>query len=106
MTEFFGIPTNPFSVNPDPRFLYLTPHTEEALACLTYGIQSRRGFVLLTGEVGTGKTTLVNKFLEQLRSQQVATAFIFNSRMNVAQFFDYMMADFGLECESKLKSQM
>lgn len=106
MSEFFGIPTNPFSVNPDPRFLYMTPPTEEALACLTYGIQSRRGFVLLTGEVGTGKTTLVNKFLEQLRSQQVATAFIFNSRMNVAQFFDYMMADFGLECESKLKSQM
>jgi general secretion pathway protein A len=76
------------------------------LACLTYGIQSRKGFVLLTGEVGTGKTTLINKLLEWLRLQQVATAFIFNSRMNVPQFLDYMMADFGIPCDSKSKSQI
>jgi type II secretory pathway predicted ATPase ExeA len=81
--EFFGLRANPFNVNPDPRYLFLTRHTEEALACLTYGIQSRKGFVLLTGEVGTGKTTLINKLMEWLRLQQVATAFIFNSRMDV-----------------------
>jgi len=104
--EFYGLRANPFNVNPDPRYLFLTRHTEEALACLTYGIQSRKGFVLLTGEVGTGKTTLINKLLEWLRLQQVATAFIFNSRMNVPQFLDYMMADFGIPCESKLKSQV
>ena len=104
--EFFGLRANPFNVNPDPRYLYLTRHTEEALACLTYGIQSRKGFVLLTGEVGTGKTTLINKLLEWLRLQQVATAFIFNSRMNVPQFLDYMMADFGIPCDSKSKSQI
>jgi type II secretory pathway predicted ATPase ExeA len=84
----------------------LTRHTEEALACLTYGIQSRKGFVLLTGEVGTGKTTLINKLLEWLRLQQVATAFIFNSRLNTPQFLDYMMADFGIPCDSKAKSQI
>ncbi len=89
--EFFGLRANPFNVNPDPRYLFLTRHTEEALACLTYGIQSRKGFVLLTGEVGTGKT---------------ATAFIFNSRMNVPQFLDYMMADFGIPCDSRSKSQI
>jgi len=104
--EFFGLRANPFNVNPDPRYLFLTRHTEEALACLTYGIQSRKGFVLLTGEVGTGKTTLINKLLEWLRLQQVATAFIFNSRMNVPQFLDYMMADFGIPCDSKSKSQI
>jgi len=104
--EFFGLRANPFNVNPDPRYLFLTRHTEEALACLTYGIQSRKGFVLLTGEVGTGKTTLINKLLEWLRLQQVATAFIFNSRLNVPQFLDYMMADFGIPTESKLKSQI
>jgi general secretion pathway protein A len=104
--EFFGLRANPFNVNPDPRYLFLTRHTEEALACLTYGIQSRKGFVLLTGEVGTGKTTLINKLLEWLRLQQVATAFIFNSRMNVPQFMDYMMADFGIPCDSKSKSQI
>jgi general secretion pathway protein A len=104
--EFYGLRANPFNVNPDPRYLFLTRHTEEALACLTYGIQSRKGFVLLTGEVGTGKTTLINKLLEWLRLQQVSTAFIFNSRMNVPQFLDYMMADFGIPCESRAKSQV
>ena len=105
-SEFYGLRANPFNVNPDPRYLFLTRHTEEALACLTYGIQSRKGFVLLTGEVGTGKTTLINKLLEWLRLQQVATAFIFNSRLNVPQFLDYMMADFGIPCDSKAKSQI
>ena len=104
--EFFGLRANPFNVNPDPRYLFLTRHTEEALACLTYGIQSRKGFVLLTGEVGTGKTTLINKLLEWLRAQQVPTAFVFNSRMNVPQFLDYMMADFGLPSETLSKSQI
>jgi len=104
--DFFGLKANPFNVNPDPRFLFLTRHTEEALACLTYGIQSRKGFVLLTGEVGTGKTTLLNKLMEWLRVQQVATAFIFNSQMNVPQFLEYMMADFGIPCDSKSKSQI
>jgi type II secretory pathway predicted ATPase ExeA len=104
--EFFGLRANPFNVNPDPRYLFLTRHTEEALACLTYGIQSRKGFVLLTGEVGTGKTTLINKLLEWLRLQQVATAFVFNSRLNVPQFLDYMMTDFGVTCDSKSKSQI
>ncbi len=104
--EFYGLRANPFNVNPDPRYLFLTRHTEEALACLTYGIQSRKGFVLLTGEVGTGKTTLINKLLEWLRLQQVATAFIFNSRLDVPQFLDYMMADFGIPCDSQAKSQI
>src|SRR5258708_4046953 len=84
--EFFGLRANPFNVNPDPRYLFLTRHTEEALACLTYGIQSRKGFVLLTGEV--------------------ATAFIFNSRMDVPELLDFMMADFGIPCDTKSKSQL
>ena len=104
--DFFGLRANPFNVNPDPRYLFLTRHTEEALACLTYGIQSRKGFVLLTGEVGTGKTTLINKLMEWLRLQQVATAFIFNSRMDVPQMLDFMMADFGIPCDTKSKSQI
>jgi len=104
--EFYGLRANPFNVNPDPRYLFLTRHTEEALACLTYGIESRKGFVLLTGEVGTGKTTLVNKLLEWLRLKQIPTAFIFNSKLDVPQFLDYMMADFGIACDSKDKSKV
>ncbi len=64
-----------------------------------------KGICLLTGEVGTGKTTLINKLLEWLRLQQVATAFVFNSRMNVPQFLDYMMADFGIPCDSDRRAR-
>jgi general secretion pathway protein A len=104
--KFFGLRANPFNMNPDPRYLFLTRHTEEALACLTYCIQSRKGFVLLSGEVGTGKTTLVNKLLEWLRQQRVSTAFVFNPRMDVPEFIDYMMADFGIPTVAGGKSQI
>jgi type II secretory pathway predicted ATPase ExeA len=104
--KFFGLKENPFNVNPDPRYLFLTHHTQEALACLTYGIETRKGFILLTGEVGTGKTTLINKLLEWLHKERVSTAFVFNPRLSVSQFFDFMMADFGIQCESRQKGQM
>src|SRR5271169_213978 len=104
--KFFGLKENPFNVNPDPRYLYLTPNTQEALACLTYGIETRKGFILLTGEVGTGKTTLINKLLEWLHKERVFTAFVFNPRLSVSQFLDFMMADFGIPCESQQKGQM
>src|SRR5438132_14331083 len=73
--EFFGLKAKASDVNPDPRYLFLTRHTEEALACLTYASQSRKGFVLLTGEGGAGETTRINKLQQWLRLQQVATAF-------------------------------
>jgi len=104
--KFFGLKENPFNVNPDPRYLYLTPNTQEALACLTYGIETRKGFILLTGEVGTGKTTLINKLLEWLHKERVFTAFVFNPRLSVSQFLEFMMADFGIPCESQHKGQM
>jgi general secretion pathway protein A len=104
--RFFGLRGNPFNVNPDPRFLFMTRQTQEALAGLTYGIQNRKGFILLTGEVGTGKTTLLNKLLDWLRGQRVATAYIFNSRLEVIHLFDFMMAEFEIPCESREKSQV
>src|ERR1700675_4932103 len=104
--KFFGLKENPFNVNPDPRYLFLTGNTQEALACLTYGIETRKGFILLTGEVGTGETTLINKLLEWLHKERVFTAFVFNPRLSVSQFFDFMMADFGIPCESHQKGHM
>jgi general secretion pathway protein A len=104
--KFFGLREGPFNVNPDPRYLFLTRQMQEALAGLTYGIQNRKGFILLTGEVGTGKTTLLNRLLDWLHGQRVSTAFIFNSQMDVNQLFDFIMADFEIPCESREKSQM
>jgi general secretion pathway protein A len=104
--SFFGLKESPFNVNPDPRYLFTTEHTLEALACLTYGIQARKGFVLLSGEVGTGKTTLLNKFREWLQESGIATAFIFNPRLTVTQFFDFMMTEFGIPCDPNMKSQV
>jgi type II secretory pathway predicted ATPase ExeA len=103
--SFFGLKDNPFNVNPDPRYLYLTKEIEEALSGLMYGVQKRKGFITLTGEVGTGKTTLVNSLLEWLQQRKVRTAFLFNSRMNTNQMFDFILAEFGIPCESRSKSQ-
>jgi len=103
--KFFRLRENPFNVNPDPRYLYLTGHIQEALACLIHGIQARKGFVLLTGEVGTGKTTVLNKLLEWCRQEQICTAFMFNPRLSELEFFDFMMADFGIPCDSAMKSR-
>ncbi len=103
--SFYGLKENPFNVNPDPRFLYLTKQIEEALTGLMYGIQTRKGFIMLTGEVGTGKTTLVNRLLDWLHRRSARTAFLFNSRMNSSQLFDFILAEFDIPCDSKSKSQ-
>ena len=103
--SFFKLKENPFNVNPDPRFLYLTKEIEEALTGLMYGIQTRKGFITLTGEVGTGKTTLVNRLLDWLQKREAKTAFLFNSRMNSSQLFDFVLAEFEIPCDSKSKSQ-
>ena len=103
--SFFGLKENPFNVNPDPRYLFMTKQIEEALSGLMYGIQTRKGFITLTGEVGTGKTTLVNRLLDWLHLKRTKTAFLFNSRMNTNQLFDFIMAEFDIPCDNKSKSQ-
>ncbi|HXM94123.1 MAG TPA: AAA family ATPase [Candidatus Dormibacteraeota bacterium] len=103
--SFFGLKESPFNVNPDPRFLFLTKQIEETLTGLMYGIQTRKGFITLTGEVGTGKTTLINRLLEWLHQRKARTAFLFNSRMNTNQLFDFILAEFEIACDSKSKSQ-
>lgn len=98
--HFFGLRENPFNVNPDPRYLFLTPQTRQALDELKYGIQTRKGLILLTGEVGTGKTTLINRLLDQLAEQHTPTAFIFNSHLEISHLFDFILADFGVPPDS------
>jgi general secretion pathway protein A len=94
--EYFGLITQPFSVSPDPRFLYASPTHKEALAELSYGIRARRGFVVLTGEVGTGKTTLIRSMLQDLDDGRTRTAFIFTVIGGFRELLRCVCDDFGL----------
>jgi general secretion pathway protein A len=89
-----GLRENPFSVNPDPRHLFLTAQTQQALDGLIRGIESRQGLILLTGDVGTGKTTLVNSLLDWLQHHGTPKAFICNSHLEIQELFELMLADF------------
>jgi general secretion pathway protein A len=104
--SFFGLRENPFNINPDPRFLHRTPRIQEALDQLTYGVQNRKGLLLLTGEVGTGKTTLINHLLDWLHEQKTPTAFIFNSHLKANHLFDFILNDFGISTDFRLVSNM
>jgi general secretion pathway protein A len=101
--QFFGLRENPFNVNPDPRYLFLTRQTAEAWDGLKHGIQARKGLLLLTGEVGTGKTTLLNHLLDWLHQQHAPTAFIFNSHLEISHLFDFVLSDFAVKFNSTLK---
>ena len=104
--SFFGLRALPFGASPDPRFLYMTPHIRETLACLQYGIATRKGFVVMTGEVGTGKTTFLKTVLGTFSSDRVSTAFVFNPRLEVLDFLEFVLADFGIPPERRTKSGM
>ncbi len=94
--SFFGLRENPFAVSPDPRYLFMTPRIQEAWGAIEYGIRSREGIILLTGEAGTGKTSLIRKLLEWLHEHRMPTAFIFNSHLESKHLYDFMLADFGV----------
>jgi len=99
-TDFFGLSEKPFSVAPDPRFLYLTPAHREALASLIYGIREKMGIVCLIGEVGTGKTTLLYKLMGDL-DENIRAAYIFNLRITFKELLMAISSQLGLPCERK-----
>jgi general secretion pathway protein A len=103
---FFGFTQNPFNMSPDPAFLFRSPQHEEALASLMYGVQSRKGFIALTGEVGTGKTTMLECLRDFLNAQQIAFASLFNSRLTVEQFFELLAYDLDLRCNRLSKTEV
>jgi general secretion pathway protein A len=103
---FFGFTQNPFNMSPDPSFLFRSSQHEEALANLIYGVQSRKGFIVLTGEVGTGKTTMLECLRDFLNAQQVAFASLFNSRLSVEQFFELLSYDLELRCDRHSKTEV
>jgi general secretion pathway protein A len=93
--HFYGLNEKPFGTTPDPKFLYLTPAHREALAQLIYGVQENKGFIVLSGEVGTGKTTLLHTLLRKL-DRDAAVAFLSNSTLPFDDLVAYMLEDFGI----------
>lgn len=104
---FYGLKRNPFEITPDPSFLFPTGRHNEALAALYYGVRRHKGFVVLTGEVGTGKTLLLRCLLQALKkSKDVAYAYVFNGRLSPVEFLQYIVSDLGLPGTSKNKGEL
>jgi general secretion pathway protein A len=104
--SFYKLQRNPFEITPDPSFLFSTTRHNEALAALYYGVRRRKGFVVMTGEVGTGKTLLVRCLLQLLKGTNVAYAYVFNSCLSPLEFLQYVTTDFGLPTSGKNKSDL
>jgi general secretion pathway protein A len=104
--SFYGLKRNPFEITPDPSFLFPTRRHNEALAALYYGVRRHKGFVVMTGEVGTGKTLLVRCLLELLNRRSVAYAYVFNSLLSPLEFLQYIAGDFGLNTKGKAKGDI
>src|SRR5581483_6630428 len=103
--EFFGLQKLPFNLTPDPAFLYLPPKHREALAGLTYAILERKGFAVLTGDAGTGKTTLINSVLSRLPAERVESSIILNPTLTASEFLEIVMLDFDIPDVPASKAQ-
>jgi general secretion pathway protein A len=104
---FFNLKRNPFEITPDPSFLFPTRRHNEALATLYYGVERRKGFVVLTGEVGTGKTLLLRCLLQLLKHRKdTEYAYVFNGRLSPVEFLQFVTADFGLPAANKNKGEL
>jgi general secretion pathway protein A len=104
---FFHLTRNPFDLTPDPTCFVSTRRHNEALAALYYGVRWHKGFIVVTGEVGTGKTLLLRCLLRLLRaSKDVSYAYLFNSRLAPTEFLQYIVSDFGLPSSGKNKGEL
>ncbi len=104
--SFFGLRENPFNVSPDPRFFFSTPAQDSALAELLFAIRTRHGLSVLSGEAGAGKTTLIHRLLEALGQQGVSSAYVFHSRLDAEELFEFILRDFGIACASRRKGDV
>lgn len=104
-TQSFALRKNPFSMTPDPAFLFLTPQHREALVGLTYGILQRKGFVVLTGDAGTGKTTLLSRVLQFLPESKLQFSVVLNPTLTPSEFLESALLDFGVAQVPASKAQ-
>jgi|SRR5215470_589227 len=103
---FFGLTRNPFEISPDPYFLFATAHHNEALASIVHGVLRHKGFVVVSGEVGTGKTLLVRCLLEVLRRHDIASANVFNPCLSPLDFLRYIVRDLGINTSGQDKGSL
>lgn len=104
--RFYGLTQNPFGISPNPAFYYATMRHNEALANLTYGVLMQRGFIVLTGEVGTGKSLLVRCLLETLQRSRVVHAYIFNPMVSSTDLLRLILVDFGVRDPKPTRGEM
>ena len=95
--EFYGLKDKPFNLTPDPRFFFLSENHREAFEHLLYGVKEREGFVLITGEVGTGKTLLCRSLLDKIDTASTDTALILNPALSELELLQSVVADFGVQ---------
>lgn len=98
--NFFGLNEEPFSMTPDPRYIYFSRKHQEAFATLVYGVNYRKGFIEITGEIGAGKTTLCRRLLAEVAGK-AKTALIVNPALSDVQLLGAIVEDFGIECKVK-----
>lgn len=102
--DFYGLKENPFVVIPNPKFIYLGENHREAMAHLLYGVMEKKGFIVITGEVGTGKTTLIHYLLHKLSgNNHTKTAFLFNPKLAVDDFIQYILKDLAVKWQGRTK---
>jgi general secretion pathway protein A len=104
--SFYGLRENPFEVTPNPDYIYLGKNHREALANLLYGVRTKKGFIVITGEVGTGKTTLIHYLLDKLDgNDHTTTAFLFNPKLTANDFIQYILRDLGVRVQGQTKAE-
>ena len=99
--EFFKFKKSPFHITPDPDFLFLSPSHKEASASIFYGIESRKGFIAVTGEVGVGKTTILRSYLEGTDPEKIRIVYIFNAALSFDKLLKQICSELGIEAAGK-----
>jgi general secretion pathway protein A len=103
-STYFGLQENPFNLTPEPRYLFLSEQYCDALNCLIYGIKEKKGFIMVTGGIGTGKTTICRRLLSSL-DDSVETALIFNTAISELDLLETVLAEFGIPVDSEKRSK-